>query len=263
MVVRYRKRTNFGKIDDVNQYVTISFPTANNIIYYKFDESSGTTLNDSKWTLHWTTSGITRQAGKINNGWLFDWTTYITLPQSVTFNTTTATWNIWVKNATTTGNVYADQWWLKSACLFDHWDWTTGSWIYAWLKFWFGTDWVNKFRAGISISNGVPYGNLTSNYVDWWTSDTNRHMLTFTLTGTTTNIYFDGNATPISTKTNHSTVSYASNPNIYVWCNYEEYTSVRNQYFSGMLDEFGIWSRVLSTTEISDLYNSWSWLPYA
>jgi len=33
-------------------------------------------------------------------------------------------------------------------------------------------------------------------------------------------------------------------------------------YFDGIIDEVGIWSKVLTTTEISDLYNSGSGIPY-
>jgi hypothetical protein len=86
-------------------------------------------------------------------------------------------------------------------------------------------------------------------------------MLTVTLTGTTTNIYFDWDSTPIATKTDHSSVNYSTNPTIYLWLRHWEYNGNRLQ-FTWQLDEFGIWGRVLTTVEIAELYNGWAWLTY-
>jgi hypothetical protein len=34
------------------------------------------------------------------------------------------------------------------------------------------------------------------------------------------------------------------------------------QYFDGMMDEVGLWNKYISTTEITDLYNSGTGIPY-
>lgn len=55
-----------------------------------------------------------------------------------------------------------------------------------------------------------------------------------------------------STTGTYTTVSQSSNLGSYH----------NSFYFDGLIDEFGIWSKVLSQSEIDDLYNSGSGLPY-
>lgn len=227
------------------------------VAYYKFDETSGTTAVDSKNWYNWTTTNVSWASWFRNNWASFAGNGYIILPNIWAFDITTGTWNFLVKNPTTTSNI----WWASETCaaLFDHRDETTGSWAYAGLKLWFGTDWVNKFRATVLISNWSSW-NLTRHIVDWGISDTNTHMLTFTLTGTTTKIYFDN--VLISTKTDHSSVNYWTNPAIYIWCNHKEYTWANTDSFTWMLDETSIYNEVLSDSERTKLWDNGNILSY-
>lgn len=210
--------------------------------YYRFESN----LTDSKSALNGTNSGVTYAAGKFWNGGIFNGSSYFTLPTSTSFDLTSWTWNFWVKLNSTTAGINN---------IFDHWDETTGSGNYAWMSISHYTDWVNKFRTEVVISDGSN-ANLTTNTIDYWTSDTAYHLITVTLTGTTSVIYFDWTA--VSTKTNHSSVNYSTNPVIYVGCRHREFTNSNDYFLSWEIDDMSIFSRVLSGIEINNYFNNTS-----
>lgn len=222
-----------------------SYPTlyndANLVAYYRLESW----LTYTKKGLNGTNGGVTFWAGKFWNAGIFNWSSYFTLPTSTSFDLTSWTWNFWIKlnSATASKNI-----------IFDHWDETTGSGDYAWFSIGHYTDWVNKFRTEVLISNGTGW-NLTTNTIDHWISDTAYHLITVTLTGTTSKIYFDWELK--STKTNHSSVNYSTNPTIYVWCTHREYTKSNTEFLTWAIDDMSIFSRALSDIEIYKYYYNW------
>lgn len=181
---------------------------------------------------------------------VFNWTaSMFTLPTSTSYDLTTGTWCFWVKlnSATYTyTGLYFN--------VFDHWDETNWSGNYAGMGINFMTDWVNKFRINVVISNGT-WGNNTINTIDTGTSDTNWHFLQVTLTGTTTQIFLDN--VLVSTKANHSSVNYSTNPVIYIWCNRREYWATNTNFFPWQMALIRIYSILLSWKEKLILYNEW------
>lgn len=218
------------------------------IIHYKLDSN----IHDSIWTLDATANvGVTFSTGIVWNWWVFNWAAYAKLPTSTLYDITTGTFNFWVKLNSTTAPEYTS--------IFDHWDETTWSWNYAWLQIFHWTNWANQFKTRLRISNWWS-GNLTDNAVVYWTSDTNWHMITITLSWTTSSIYFDWVLK--QTYSSHSSVNYSTNPVIYFWCNHHEYTPswTEDLFLNWMLDEFSIFDYILTTTQISSLV-AWRTFP--
>jgi hypothetical protein len=87
-------------------------------------------------------------------------------------------------------------------------------------------------------------------------NDGNWHYIVFTKTGTTGLLYIDGvlNVSPTAAKN----VSYAGGMVGSVGYNRRDVS----QFYGGALDEMGIWTRVLSPTEITELYNGGAGLTY-
>lgn len=223
---------------ELNSYPTL-LNDANLLAYYRFESN----LTDSKSSLNWTNSWVTFSAWQFGNAWIFNWSSYFTLPTSTSFDATSMTINFVIKLNSATS-------W--SAVIYDHWDETTWGGNYAWFSISHYTDWVNKFRTSVEISNWTPWNN-TVNTVDYWVSDTNYHLLSITLSWTTTEIYFDNVLR--STKTNHSSVNYSTNPVIYVWCNHREFDLSNWNFLNWAIDDMSIFTRKLSSTELSNYYN--------
>jgi hypothetical protein len=81
-------------------------------------------------------------------------------------------------------------------------------------------------------------GNRTINNGAW-------HMFTVTYDGTVVSLYVDGTldvSSTLSLSTNSNHVDFGS-------------TTAGGNYLTGDLDEIGVWSKVLSTQEITDLWN--------
>lgn len=86
-----------------------------------------------------------------------------------------------------------------------------------------------------------------------WTDDTNPHLLILTHDSTNgMKMYFDGNTTPVATNTDTSAPEDPSA--VWEWGSF----SGLNSPLGGYIDEGGIWTKTLSTTEVTDLYNGGS-----
>ena len=224
----------------------------NIIAYWKTDESSGNAASEvGGFTL--TNNGTTAySAGKINNAADFgasNTTKSLTsantigLDMSINF-----TQNCWVNITTAPGVSVAETWFLWSNN-------TTAN-----KKGSFGTQYYNNagtFQLYInradSTANDQTGANQTLNVGTWY-------MLTITWNGTNNFIYLNGSGTPLitnaSTRTGTDTTS-----------GYTEGVQVGNdttnvRWLSGLVDECGVWSRVLTSTEITELYNSGAGLSY-
>ena len=194
-----------------------------------------------------TGSGITYgQTGKVGNAISFDGSNdYIYFPDTPDTNFTfgagcTVSWNMWYK-ASSTG---------QSARLWSQARGSGGGSNERGVTF--GIVSGTGFNLFASTSNSDYYLNGTdANVIP---NDTNWHMLTVTFDedGGSNNlkIYIDGSS--VATRSG-TTSGSASNPAYYP--NIGRMVSA-TEYFAGLIDEYSIWSRVLTTSEITALYNS-------
>jgi len=221
------------------------------IWYWKMNETSWTTISNNIGIIK-TNSIATNIIWMWWKVWSwaasFNWTdSNLVLPQTTDFDITNWTWNFIIKLNSATASMSG---------IFDHWDETTWSWKYAWFVINHWTDWTNKFRTEVAISNWNTW-NYTENKIDYWISDTNYHLLTITLTWTTTKIYFDWVLK--NTKTDHSVVNYSTHPNIYIWCNHREYWNTNVNFLNWIIDEIIIENTVWQENKILKHYTASLW----
>lgn len=203
----------------------------NNInAYYKLDESSGN-ASDSIGGNTLTNNGtVTYGTGKINNGAINNATNtkYLAAASSISYSSgTNRTWNFWYNATAFTGYLLDN---LNSA----------GGGLRM-IAYGGGDSQIHMFANG----NEVLSGTLSTS--TWY-------MVTITKTGTTYELFING--------TSKGTTAVGA-------------LSYTGDYFVGLnsgptgggggngtIDEIGVWSRVLTSGEISSLYNSGSGLAY-
>jgi hypothetical protein len=117
----------------------------------------------------------------------------------------------------------------------------------------------------LSVQAGIVVGNNTgvtpnTNYVriagTTNVQDGNWHMITNTYDGTTVKIYVDGNSTPEASQAWTGGVAYQATNYVRIGCENLTGTNHPNSFNTTAWDEIGVWTRALSTSEISALYNS-------
>lgn len=209
--------------------------TDNLVAYWKADESSWN-YADSIWSNTGTPTGTSYVAGKINNGISFSWwTSFVTLANDL---------------GTLWDNPYTISMWVKPTTL----DTTNGD-----LLLWAG----DRNQQHIIGSDGKL--NLTT--YDWtvWQvvgtsvlTNWNWYHLVFQRTsGTAGKVWVnwvDDTSGTATMRNPASTLAQAFR----LWSR-QDNTSAN---FNGLEDEIGIWSRALSSTEISQLYNAGAGLQY-
>lgn len=95
-----------------------------------------------------------------------------------------------------------------------------------------------------------------------FTGDSAWHMWTFVADGSGMRYYKDGNSTPVASNANTAVFSDPSGDTIPVGA-YRSGGSIQSGwYLNGKIQALGVWSRALSTSEISQLYASGSGLQY-
>lgn len=72
-------------------------------------------------------------------------------------------------------------------------------------------------------------------------------------------VYLDGNSTPAISQTSGLGSQWSTNGFDF---KLGDHSTSTGQYLDGYLDQFCVWNKVLSTTEVADLYNSGSGIPY-
>lgn len=212
--------------------------------YYKFDETSGTTITDSHSTYNGTlTGGAVNETGILNKA--------LKLGVAGSDHVRLDNWrpdknfsiNFWIKNNGDGGNRIWNE--------FDH-QVTGGGWIID------GGDSSGYGRFGQYQNSSFTYLSDVNASQVWYLNNT-WHMITVTYSATTRTIYFDGvysNSGAIST-----VVSYVTSDtfNIGAFCTNGSSCS---QSFKGWIDESSLWNKVLSQSEITELYNSGTPLAY-
>jgi len=196
------------------------------VSYWKMDESSGN-IADSADSNNGTTTNVTySQTGKIGTALLFDGTSFIGFGNPTNLRlSSTGSVSLWFSTINTTG----------PGVLISKWDGNTARNGYAIYVY-------NGYIEGdiSDTSNNVYVGSTIS--VDTW------YHFVVTWNGTNTIAYLNGSA--VETKGGIATVATAY-----------DFTIGRDSgtvadYFNGSMDEVGVWNRVLTSTEITTLYNS-------
>jgi hypothetical protein len=205
------------------------------ISYWKLDESSGD-ASDSVGSNTLTNDNVTYATGKINNG------ADLEASSTALFTTTTTP-------VTGTGDKTVSVWCnAESFNAFGNVAVSIG-----------GQSTNNQLGIGFQ-QNGKPYANLYGGggqivSATALSTSTWYHLCAVYKTSGII-LYVDGTA--IATGASNSMNISGTNGNIFG--NYTDYDT--NWGFDGMIDEVGIWSRALSSTEVTSLYNSGNGFQY-
>ena len=213
----------------------------NLIAYYKFDEASGTTAYDAHASYNATigTQVTVNQTGKINTGFSFagvddDNTNVVTVPQLYT-NPTEFSFSTWVKlDAADTTE--------ERIISYSH------DGIYGIISFNAGT--ANLIRGFVYGVSGGGWTDTTTSY-----TVTNWHHVVLTAKENDyVKLYVDGSLIGTATSiTSFNTIG----------TNGRKIGQAQSGALTdGKIDEVGFWSRVLTSTEVTELYNSGSGLAY-
>lgn len=217
----------------------------NLISYYKLDWNS----TDSLWINNWTDTSMSYVSGKIWNAGSFNWSTSRiqfadTASLSITWNYTLSMWlNI---------TALPTSWNFKSIiCKYDQW---ANSWWY-----------------DFALYNNAGTQQVWMINASWWSSWWWYINYTFT-TGSFVHavVTYDGSNSILYVNTTNvwsiaNTTNPANNTKLLNIGNFWYYTPSSWElwrYFNWIIDEIWLWDRVISWSEISQLYNGWSWLSY-
>jgi len=206
--------------------------------YYKLDETSGTIAIDSIGAINLNKTTITAVAGKNNNCSQFTSTSSrIAAPSVDNFKferTNSFSFGFWYKYNGNNGRIFS-----KSSPS------GVGYSLYLYIP-------TNEIGFSCYGTNGTA---MTFKIFNSKLSDSNWHYIVWTYNGTSlvsgNNVYLDGISETLTEGTNNLSASIVSN-NYFQLGNLDGY----NQCFSGYLDEFAIWNRVLSETEAKMLYSA-------
>jgi len=209
------------------------------VSYYKFDETSGTAAVDSTATSNdMTHTGATiNQAGKIDKAVSYDGSNDYSRQDGNLTATADASYNFWMYSDGTKGMIYNN---IYSSSVLEFIGIDTG--------------------AKLKYTSAPASGSLS----EWKLNDafpTNEwFMVTVTTTGTagsgTTKIYLNGVEKANTYGTVGANRARPSGSNRGYLAYPASGWGDLAYYYKGLLDEFAIWSRVLTTDEITELYNS-------
>lgn len=205
----------------------MAFPTSGVIAYWKLDESSGNAADSSgSGNTLVNQGGVTYTAGKINNGSVHSATSNAYFKTTSQINSSTLTVSMWVYMTTIDANYNGFIGFLSNGALNNH---TSGG----------------GFRYE---SSG---GNITSGttlVINTW------YHIVLTMNGTSGELFLNGSSVGTGTAS-----SMAVNQNYVVG----SYGDSASNHMRGTIDEVGIWNRVLSGSEITDLYNGGAGISYS
>ena len=215
------------------------------ISYYKFDEWSWTTAFDSVGSNDWTlvSSPTWTTTSKLWPYALsFSWWNHVSLSNLMSFNNNAFSFGCWIRPATIN-----TRWWIfikwtgqgnRDLAIFqDNQD----------IRVTIYQQWTPTTFAGVRI-NGVLSVNQWFNISLTYDGSGNRSWINLRV----------NNQLHSVTEWVTSINRYTNNDNARFWAD----TFWENWNFNWILDEVWIWNRVLTASEITELYNSWDWLQY-
>jgi len=207
--------------------------TDNLVSYWKLDESSGN-ASDSVGSNTLTNTSVTYSTGKINNGAVFN--------ESAYYNSG--------NNLAQTGN-FSISCWVKKV------DDSNGGVIFGDVDYAVDYGWTlisinnsNKLYFHVKETSGEPVSVTSSGSITaaaGWT-----HFVCVR-DGTNIIIYINGS---YDNQTAWSSAQTSTQRGTYFGAAKQGGGFLAGNYLKGNLDEFGIWSRALSSTEVTSLYNS-------
>lgn len=207
-----------------------ALPNIGQISYLKFDEQNGTRLIDSWGAKHGTlTPAATRNTGKYEQGAKFDGTanSYATLPADVVSTLSDFTISSWVKM-----DALAN--WMRV------FDFGTGTSKYLFLSVQTGSAGSVRY----AIKNGGGEQGITYNFaipLNTWTH------FAITQSGNTCSMYINGTLVSTNTGVNIKPSTIGSTNQ-----NYLGKSQWNDPMFNGTIDEFKIYSRALTASEIAE-----------
>jgi hypothetical protein len=223
--------------------------TDNLVAYYKLDEASGNAADSSGNSLTMTNNGPTYSNTNplINNYALFDDASaqyFEAADNDLWTPSGSQSWQFWVKPDTTTAGEY----FLISKDL----NTSRG------YRIEYQPNYTNnEITWGFSWdANASP--NYTFNAGQLSTSSWTHLVLVYNSTAHTADVYVNGTAVtqvtglPTDTQKNNTET-------LYIGANHY---STRDRYWSGRMDEIAMWSRAITSTEVTALYNSGAGLQY-
>ena len=210
-------------------------PLWNNLVAYYTGDN---TPNDAKGTANGTLiNGATYSTGKINNGFSFDGINdYANFGNNLDFNGSTPfSFNFWVSPTAATAN----------AVFFSKYDGTKGYLI---------RKSANGNYVNIAIvSSGSSYISVSSNSIVIPSNSYN--MITVTYNGTPNisgiKIYVNATSDTLTALYQAFTTSASNTSNFLMGS-----LATNANFYNGVIDEVAVWNRVITSTEVTELYNS-------
>lgn len=217
--------------------------TSNLHAWYDMNETSGTVMTDAHNSNDGTISGATVNAtGKIGAAYDFDGSNdYVDLT-AVSPNWSSVgdfSVSLWVNHDTIPNPV--DTWDNRDTYM----DNSSGGKVYITLD-----PATGQYKAIIG-SNSITVFNSQSISASTWY----HVVLTYESSTTTTKLYVNAN-TPASSTSSPGTMATGTNTYLACW-------NGTNSFVNGRIDLLSVWTRTLSSTDVSDLYNSGSGFQYS
>jgi len=219
----------------------------NLVSYWKLDESSGNAADSVGSNTLTNTNSATYSAGKINNGVAVarassQYLTITDATQSGLDITGSLSFSFWMKPSS-----QAD-----ARAIFAKYNTTGNQMAY---QFRVGASSGLAFWADLS-SNGSAVTQVQGGTVTWNNGTWYHIVFVYTASAGTVDCYSNGSN--ITTLSGFPTSLFNSSANF----NLGVGLLAGGEYFDGMIDEAGIWSRALTSTEVTELYNSGAGLAY-
>jgi len=214
--------------------------TDNLVSYYKLDWNS----NDSVGSNNGTDTSVSYVSGKIGNAGSYNGSTSYSTMGNVLDQTGSNAFSIslWIKYSSTGNDMLVTK--------------QLSSGNFTWYALWRNnTAWKIEFTI-VSTASNLLVVHFPDDYNDW-----NWHHIGITYNGSKSTSwcvwYIDGNAVTLTSVTNSLTGSSTSTAPFNL--------GSRNNWnlpTNWLIDEVWIWNRAITATEVSTLYNGWTWLSY-
>ena len=241
---RHKARNSFGHLLLALLVVALCVPYISALdisdvtVYYSIDDAdrTGNSINDLDGNIDATASDVTLGAvGKIDEAGNFnDANNYIKTDSPISTGTNGFSLSYWFK---------ADTW--NNAPMHVHWDDKTSNRI--------------MYIQQLSSNNGLKFRTRTGANADYTIENINTdqwYFVTVTMSHTgTLKVYLDGSLEGSDTGDSVSSKSEE------IYIGHLDGTTA-NYNFDGIIDEFAVYNKELSSTEVQDLYNSGNGLQY-